>query len=546
MKHGDMPLSALASLLGVDPLPYEKPQSSAVARYDYYDRGVLLYYKEKYVKPNGDKSFCFFDSDGKKGLNGARRVLYRVDQLRTALKHGKTIYITEGEKDVDTLVNLGFIATSSDSGASRPWGEEYLSEFTAGSHVVICPDFDGVGIQFATANAAALKSRGVNVKWLDLGYQITESHGKDISDWITEGHKPDEISRHITSEFRAVHPNFKLKKLCEFSLSPPDWLIHGLIEPDSLAMYYGPSNSGKSFHVLDMSLCVASGKDFHGRKTKKGPVIYLAGEGHKGIVKRTFAWCLHNGIDIDEQEWWLAERPFDMMSDSSVGDVIASIDHYSKSPPAMVVIDTLARNFGDGDENATKDMARVIRSADAIRIKYRCLVIIVHHSGHTEGRARGNSSLRGAMDFEYEVNQSGDTVTVVNKKIKDGEKPRPMAFEFVSVELGIENLASAVLKQVETLADKQEKKITGENQKKAFAVLEKLYDEQRKNIEASGIGSEPLVLIEDWREALKAEGFGRKEIMRAKTDLVKHMLVTINEPHIMIGDSMDGFLEANK
>ena len=552
MKCGDIPLSKLAEELNVDPLPFERKTKNIVDRHDYYENGVLKYYKEKYLNPDGSKSFSFFGPNGEYGVKGISRVLYRVDQLRAAIKHGKTVYITEGEKDADNLVKAGYIATSSDAGCAKSWPESYLAEFKSGSKVVICPDFDEPGMLFSRMNAVALEARGVKVLWLDLGYDITTNHGADVSDWLAIGHKPEEIEKNITSKFRELQPNFKLKKLCSFSLEPPDWLINGLFESDSLAVVYGPSGAGKSFWVLDGSLCVSSGKDFHGRKTKKGPVIYLAGEGHRGIVKRTFAWCIENNIDIDEQDWWLADRPFDLMSDQSVAEVISSIDHHTDGhAPSIVVIDTLARNFGDGDENATKDMAKVIRSADAIRIKYRCLVIIVHHSGHTEGRARGNSSLRGAMEYEYEVSQDSETTIIVtNKKMKDGEKPKQMSFELVDIDLGKfvdgQKLASAVLRPVETKGEKQEKKITGENQKRAFSILESLYREQKNTLILSGLTHEPMVLIDDWRAAMKSEGMEQKPIVRAINDLERYCLITKNQPYVMIGDSMDEFIEANK
>ena len=47
--------------------------------------------------------------------------------------------------------------------------------------------------------AGQLKARGCFVRWIDLGYQITEAHGKDISDWLNSGHNADELKALITA-----------------------------------------------------------------------------------------------------------------------------------------------------------------------------------------------------------------------------------------------------------------------------------------------------------------------------------------------------------
>jgi len=149
------------------------------------------------------------------------------------------------------------------------------------------------------------------------------------------------------------------------------------------------------------------------------------------------------------------------------------------------------------------------------------------------------------MDFEYEVNQEGDTITVVNKKIKDGEKPAPMAFEFIEVDLRMEGLSSAVLKQVETKGEKTSKRITGENQKKAFAELEKLHKEQKNNLMQGGIDAEPMVLIDEWKDKMKSVGIDRRAIQQTIKGLVNGFFITIDEPYVKIGDSMDDFIRNN-
>jgi hypothetical protein len=236
----------------------------------------------------------------------------------------------------------------------------------------------------------------------------------------------------------AQRVKFQLLTLGEFSLEEPEQIVRGMLEPDSLCMVYGPSGVGKSFFTLDLALSIACGVPYHGREVKQGPVVYLAGEGHRGIVKRSLAWGIDRGQNVTKSKFYLARRPFQLLSDESTAEVIRAVETVLGGViPSVLVIDTLARNFGEGDENTTKDMGKVIFTLDTMRDRFPGVcIILVHHSGHNGERARGSSALRGAMDFEYQVLGKDGSIEVTNTKMKDGTAPSPMAFELVDVEIG--------------------------------------------------------------------------------------------------------------
>ena len=108
--------------------------------YTYRDENnKVLYVKIKEVQ-NGQKSFRF-----DKKLDNLPKVLYRYPELLQGVKDHKTILITEGEKDVDTLRSMGFIATCNfDGGGSGKWRDEYDPIFTNAT-VAIVSDIDEKG-----------------------------------------------------------------------------------------------------------------------------------------------------------------------------------------------------------------------------------------------------------------------------------------------------------------------------------------------------------------------------------------------------------------
>ena len=97
----------------------EYPQ--IVATYDYTDeRGNLLYQSVRYQP----KDFRQRRPDGCGGWiwkKGARQVLYHLPEVLEA----PIVFVVEGERDVETLREYGFVATTNVGGASVPWLPEY-------------------------------------------------------------------------------------------------------------------------------------------------------------------------------------------------------------------------------------------------------------------------------------------------------------------------------------------------------------------------------------------------------------------------------------
>lgn len=105
--------------------------------------------KTIYKKPDGSKTALWERYEGNtlvKGLNGLKMPLYHVYNL---VDNTKPLFIVEGEKDVETMEHLGYIATTSPNGAGSKWKTEYTPLFRD-FDVVILADNDEVGLKSAT------------------------------------------------------------------------------------------------------------------------------------------------------------------------------------------------------------------------------------------------------------------------------------------------------------------------------------------------------------------------------------------------------------
>ena len=240
---------------------------------------------------------------------------------------------------------------------------------------------------------------------------------------------------------------FTFVQVGQLTFSKPVYLIESLIETGCMGLIFGDPGNGKSFLAVDMGLSVATGKSFHGHGVKRGPVFYIAGEGHSGLVRRFHAWAKHHGSTLDNALMFKSEGAaqfLDVEMAAAVAHAVADLAALH-GPPALIIVDTLARNFGAGDENSTAEMGKFVAAMDRLRGNWpESVLLIVHHSGHSDkGRARGAMALKGALDFEYRIEKDGDTISLSNTKMKDAEPPPQLCFALTTVEL--EEAASAVL-----------------------------------------------------------------------------------------------------
>lgn len=225
------------------------------------------------------------------------------------------------------------------------------------------------------------------------------------------------------------------------TIKPIDWLVEGYLEADALGMLYGPSGGGKSFVAVSLACSIATGTPWFGCKVKQGAVFYIAGEGHQGLARRFAAWSKATGVAITKDTPLFKSNRAVLMLDSAAAEklkeevkrLVLETGHV----PSFIVIDTLARNFGDGDENKQQDANRFIEAMDELRREFGCHVETVHHSGHEMDRARGSSVFKAAMDQELWVKGQGGLLELSVTKMKDAEIPESRRFRISQIGLGI-------------------------------------------------------------------------------------------------------------
>ena len=268
---------------------------------------------------------------------------------------------------------------------------------------------------------------------------LSQEHANTVlepyTDWESESlsEKSSDNSKHLT---RSVTDRSRELSDCimkggkaEAVLSA-QYVVKGWLSAGGLSCLYGPSNVGKTFVVVDLGGAVSMGREWAGYRVAKGAVVYVAAEGGSGIINRLAAYRKQEP-DFEGAEFYCLRAPLDLHGEIDPTAISYAIKALQ---PSLVVIDTLARCMGDGDENSTKDMCQFVKGCDQIRALTGAHVMVVHHSGKDESRgARGSYSLFAAVDTEIHVTKEKE---IHCTKVRDFVTPEKLKFCLRSVRLG--------------------------------------------------------------------------------------------------------------
>ncbi|NCC97098.1 MAG: toprim domain-containing protein [Synergistales bacterium] len=482
-------------------------------------------------------SLQYIDKEGNKQFHPGGKVSGCFYMIQG---QGETIYMAEGYATAATIheVTGSPVIVAFNAGNLAPVAQ-VAKVLYPNNPLTIVADNDVSGVGQAKAQEARDKT-GANVI-------VTPVTG-DANDYHLAGHDLKEL---LVGKQPEPRQRFPLVDICDLELKEKDWLVEDLIERDKLISIFGASGSGKSLYAMDLACCVATGTPFFGHEVAQGPAIYIVGEGFSGFPRRKAAWELHH-VKIPRGVFFCSTTSASFLDPESEGDVIQAVREITKisGAPAMIVVDTLARNFGPGDENSNKDMSAFVAVLDRLKADNPGVtIVVVHHNGLSEkGRARGASAFRGALDTELMVERDDTFVTVTNTKEKEGPTGGVWTYRMEEVDLGITDkkdrpVTSAVLLQAgerEAAAPKARTRTANED-----LGLATWRDAAEKYGQLDTEGNFLGVHNDDWQRVFypKSTKEGAKlkwnHFNRVKTSLVDHNWMVVYDDMYKLGPAMD-------
>ena len=137
-----------------------------------------------------------------------------------------------------------------------------------------------------------------------------------------EGYVPQsvngkEVHLGAASEAKPVEPSkarFQLTRFRDIAITEGvAYLVKDLLPAMGLVVVWGPPKCGKSFWMFDLSMHIALGWGYRGRRVQQGPVVYLALEGGSGFTHRVEAFRRRHSVN--DAPFYLITDRTDLVND---------------------------------------------------------------------------------------------------------------------------------------------------------------------------------------------------------------------------------------
>jgi len=434
------------------------PTPKRVEEYEYHGAGGRPPRRKVRFEPGFDgdpKSFIWEQPNGDRWQSatgdGNPSILYRLPGLLSALAAGDTVYVAAGEKDADRIECEGWPATTNPEGEGKnKWKLEYTQVFVGTkSEVRILADRDRIGYEHATEVLGALQGAGLRARCFEA------LEGNDVSNHLDAGFSLDDLVEvdpakrlaEVFNEAASAPPsregfNARILTATEFEADVlPTAYIEGFVYERSLHNVVGGSKVGKSILLTQAAMCIATGNDFLGLRTRKARVLFVNLEMGAALVRERIN-SIHRDTDlpipaIDRELFVVAptkdgEPPeIDVRTEAGREGLLALIEVCRAE---VVILDTLYCFCPGADPSDNGEMGRVFRNlsmgcrrADAAFI---CLdhVSKAESSGETGGpvshSALGAVLKGGACNVIAKLSKSGPAWTLaVDSHFGSWEEP---------------------------------------------------------------------------------------------------------------------------
>lgn len=418
---------SVAEIMPDDPKPQKtKTGLTLVATYDFIDEtGQLLFQKLRYLDENGKKTFRQRRPKDGGGweyeLAGTPRILYNLPAVLAAKANNKPILVVEGEKDVDTLTQLGITATTMPGGAGK-WLDIH-TETLSGATVDVIADNDEVGREHAQKVAEALSAAGCDVATficpsakditdhIRAGGTVAELVPLESSATIPERDSRDDaidaISDLLTSDAKSAEKLVRIRMIANGSAAEMpldqgrlvfwpefvrekddnnfDWVIPGLLERSERVILVAAEGVGKTMLARQVSILSACGlHPFSFQPIKPVRTLFVDLENPERIIKRISRKIFDEALKISrsssEPQAHLFMKPAGLNL-LNAGDRALLEKRLEETKPELLCIGPLYKSFVDPGGRTSEAVAiEIAKYLDDIRTAYKCALWIEHHA----------------------------------------------------------------------------------------------------------------------------------------------------------------------
>ena len=352
--------------------------------------------------------------------------LYSSERVKEWPKGEAIVVVTEGEKAADALLEAGFCALGTVTGASGTPGPDVLGVLE-GFEVVLWPDDDDLGRAHMERVAKALQGIAASISvftWPeapergDAADHPTVLHGGEkerdllLNDLMCAPRWVSQVSPSLNKGLTPVIP-------VRFAdMAPPDpreYLVEGVMPKGHAATLFGDGGSAKSTLALSAATAIAGGAgEWLGREVQNCPVLYADFELDADEQRRR-AYQVARGV-------YLEKPPHDLLYVSGLGRpadelFIGCLEVCAREEVGLMVVDSLGIALQGDAENA-RDVIRFHREyLNPFREMGVTLLVIDHQGKSQAGERYQNKRTFGSV---YKENLARSVIQVEPSDRGDG------------------------------------------------------------------------------------------------------------------------------
>jgi RecA-family ATPase len=177
------------------------------------------------------------------------------------------------------------------------------------------------------------------------------------------------------------------------------WLVEELWADQAVGIIGGEPKSCKSFMALSLGVAVASGRPCLGRFAVPTPgkvLLYPAEDALSTVRRRLAGICAVQGVEFERLPLWVITAPrfrLDIEADRRALD-----ETIEELRPRLLILDPFVR-LHSVDENASGEVAELLRHLRQLQRAYGVAVALVHHFKKGAAQKRPGQALRGSSEF---------------------------------------------------------------------------------------------------------------------------------------------------
>lgn len=342
--------------------------NTPVAEYVYTDEEGQPLFRVIRTEPKGFFQERWEDGEWKPGLRDARRVLFNLPALLAA----DEVWITEGEKDVLSLMAEGRTATTCPGGSSN-YRDEY-TEWFRGKDVVLVGDRDEAGERMVSRIRLALVDVAKSIRVL-----VPAGDANDVSQHLCDGWTLDELlpgDGVDLTEFAPVDWR-------SFEVEDTQWLFEPYVPAGGRTLVFGKRGSLKSLWAM----WLASHLSREGRK-----VAYFSIEMQPSdTVKRL------RQLNADPENMLVFTKDLDLTNPNHIDKLMVGLRNFD-----LIVVDSWssAHTFGRSRMNANDEVAALDKQVLMPLIRETGATIMLIDNQGWDGDDGATGHVRGASAKE--------------------------------------------------------------------------------------------------------------------------------------------------